>query len=414
MSPTDDGQLHERSITGDTENAAANNGLILPNGGRPARILMVCARYLPLTGGVETHVFETSRRIAESGYHVCILTTDTTGKLPKRERLGGVRVVRAPAWPHWSDIRFAPSIYREIVGADCDLVHVQGYNTLVAPIAMMAALRSGKPFVVSFHSGGHSSRLRNLLRGVQYLSLRPLVRRAAQLIGVSQFEVDFFSRCMGVERDRFEIVANGGELPRLAMPPIRPSRQPLILSIGRLERYKGHQKAIEAMPHLLQSMPGARLRIVGVGPYEKELRRLVARLGLDQTVVIAGVPPRERAAMADLIASAALVVLFSDYEAHPVAVAEALSLGRPVLASDNSGFREMIQSGWIRGAPTEAGPEERAKLILDAIGDAPRPTEVYLPTWDDCVDRLLGIYRRVTRSRHPTMSIAEQSKEAAV
>jgi glycosyltransferase involved in cell wall biosynthesis len=356
---------------------------------------MVCARYLPLTGGVETHVFETSRRIAESGYDVRILTTDTTGALPNRAQMGRVPVVRVPAWPRWSDVRFAPSVYAEIVADNCDLVHIQGYNTLVAPVAMMAALRSGKPFVLSFHSGGHSSRLRNMLRQTQYLSLAPLVRRAAQLVGVSEFEADFFSRAMAIGRDRFEVAPNGAGLPKPSSPPKGRAQEPLILSIGRLERYKGHHRAIEAMPHLLRLMPQASLRIVGVGPYETELRNLTARLGLERNVTIAGVPPGDRTAMADLVARAALVVLFSDYEAHPLAVAEALSLGRPVLASDNSGLREMVADGRIHGAPTEASASERAHLICKAMESAPTAFQGDLPTWDDCADRLVTIYRRL-------------------
>ena len=369
---------------------------------RGARILMVCARYFPLTGGVETHVFETSRRLSAAGYDVRILTTDTTGSLPKRELMKGVPVTRVRAWPEWSDIRFAPAVYAEIADNDCDLVHVQGYNTLVAPIAMMAALRRNKPFLLSFHSGGHSSGLRKALRGTQYLALRPPVQRAAQLIGVSQFEADFFSRTMGVARDRFEVVPNGGELPAPSQSAPRSASHPLILSIGRLERYKGHQRAVEAMPFLLRRMPGAKLRIVGVGPFEKELRSLVTRLGLDQDVIIAGVPPAQREAMADLIASASLVVLFSDYEAHPVAVTETLALGRPVLASDNSGFLEMIEGGYISGVSTAAGPEERARMMLAAMENASTATKIDFPTWDDCADRLSAIYLRVLgASRQP-------------
>jgi glycosyltransferase involved in cell wall biosynthesis len=391
VSLIDSERTRATSTFGCVADAAANS----PDGTRSPRILTVCARYLPLTGGVETHVFETSRRIADAGCRVRILTTDTTGSLPIHERIEGMSVVRVPAWPRSSDIRFAPAIHRAIAGANCDLVHIQGYNTLVAPVAMMAAIRGGKPYVLSFHSGGHSSRLRNALRGAQYQALRPLVGRAAQLIGCSQFEADFFSREMAIERDRFEVVPNGGGLPRPSRPPALLTQHPLILSVGRLERYKGHQKAIEAMPLVLQRKPGARLRIAGTGPYENELRALAARLGVDRAVVIEGVPPQDRTAMANLLASAALVVLFSDYEAHPVAVAEALTLGRRVLASDNSGFRELIERGCISGAPNAAPAETRARLILEALDDRPGSIPVSLPTWDDCADRLLAIYRRV-------------------
>ena len=99
-----------------------------------------------------------------------VLTTDTTGQLPKREQLEGrvdyprpglAKVVRRP-------LR-ARGLYSEITRGGWDLVHVQGYHTFVAPIAMAAAKWARLPFVVTFHSGGHSSRLRNALRFPQHL-----------------------------------------------------------------------------------------------------------------------------------------------------------------------------------------------------------------------------------------------------
>jgi glycosyltransferase involved in cell wall biosynthesis len=355
------------------------------------RILMVCARYHPLTGGIETHVHETARRLASRGCGVAVLTTDTTGEQPKREQIAGVSIIRVPAWPSWSDIRFAPRVYSEIVRGDWDLVHVQGYHTFVPPIAMAAAKRAGMPFVVTFHSGGHSSRTRNALRGVQRLALRPLFRNAARFVGVSRYEADLFSR--GLERLKFSVVPNGGELPTPSPDAMQRSNGRLIVSIGRLERYKGHQRAIEAMPHILRRLPDARLRIAGQGPYEQELRRLVARLRLAECVHISAIPPGDRRAMADLLAEAALVVLFSDYEAHPVAVMEALALRRKIIVSDTSGFVELIEQGHVRGSPLGAKAAERARLIVETMASAWVPPAVALPTWDDCVDRLLSIYR---------------------
>jgi glycosyltransferase involved in cell wall biosynthesis len=359
---------------------------------RFARILMVCPRYFPLTGGTETHVYETARRLARRGCRIGVLTTDTTGELPVREQIDGVSIIRTPAWPKWSDVRFAPGVYREIARGEWDLVHVQGYHTFVAPIAMLASIRRGLPFVVTFHSGGHSSRLRNALRRAQHLALRPLVAKAAQLIGVSRYEADFFNRAIAVSREKFHIVQNGGELPKPSPIAANTFHGSLIVSIGRLERYKGHHRAIEAMPHVLRSMPEARLRILGEGPYEQELRRLVARLQLGDRVTIGPIPSGDRQGMANLLSSAALVVLFSDYEAHPVAVMEALSLGRRVLVSNTSGLAEMVERRQARGAPIAAQAAQRARLMIETMKDDRIPVPIELPTWEDCVDRLLKIY----------------------
>ena len=60
----------------------------------------------------------------------------------------------------------------------------------------------------------------------------------------------------------------------------------LIVSSGRLERYKGHDRAIKALPIVRRSIPDATLRILGSGPYESHLRSLIQSLGLQKFVTI--------------------------------------------------------------------------------------------------------------------------------
>ena len=60
----------------------------------PLRVAMVCSRYPPYLGGVETHVNEVARRIAARGLDLTVLTTDLTGELPPVEHEGPLTVRR--------------------------------------------------------------------------------------------------------------------------------------------------------------------------------------------------------------------------------------------------------------------------------------------------------------------------------
>ena len=62
-------------------------------------------------------------------------------------------------------------------------------------------------------------------------------------------------------------------------------RGPTILSLGRLVRYKGHHRVIEALPHLLKVDPTINLLILGQGPYGAKLRKLAERLGVSVNTV---------------------------------------------------------------------------------------------------------------------------------
>jgi glycosyltransferase involved in cell wall biosynthesis len=97
----------------------------------PRRILFVTARYFPLIGGTETHTFEIARRMKMLGHDGTVLTTNPGRRLPAEEVVGGVPVIRVPAWPIDRDYYFAPSLVRVIKDGQWDIVHCQGYHTLV-------------------------------------------------------------------------------------------------------------------------------------------------------------------------------------------------------------------------------------------------------------------------------------------
>ncbi len=359
------------------------------------RLLMVSANHFPVMGGVEMHLREVTPRLAAAGVEVEVLTTDRTGRLPRLEQQEGVLIRRVAAWPRTRDYYIAPGILRHMAKGSWDIVHVHSYQTAVPPLAMLGAIRDRVPFVLSFHSGGHASSMRNRLRRSQQMALRPLVGRARRLIAVSPFEVRLFARSMKLPLDRFVTIPNGADMPQPS-PGVGPSQEsPLILSVGRLESYKGHQRAIRAFPHLLSEIPAARLRIVGTGPYAGQLHGLVDDMGLRAAVTVGSLPPGERQAMADLVASASLVVLFSEYEANPVAVMEALALRRPVLAAHTSGLADLADQGLISTIPLAASPVETARAMVDAVRRPIASPPVSLQTWDSCAADLLAVYRDV-------------------
>lgn len=362
------------------------------------RVLQVAPRYFPYIGGLETHVREVSPRLVRQGVDVTILTTDTRGTLPVDEIAQGVRIRRVRAWPANADYYFAPELRRHIAAGGWDLVHCQGYHTLVAPMAMIAARQAGIPYVVTFHSGGTSSRLRSLLRHAQWAALRPLLADAQALICVSAFEATYFQQRLGLPPERFRIIPNGTEFPaHIAADAPSGIRHevPLIVSVGRLVRYKGHQRLIAAMPKVLDHRPTAHLHVVGTGPYEGQLRRQISRLHIEPCVTIREIPPGDTHALAALLARASVVALLSEHEGQGLAVMEALSLGRPVLVSADTALQEFADQGLARAVSLKSTPGEVAAALLDQLEDPLIPQNVRLPTWEDCAARLAAVYARV-------------------
>jgi glycosyltransferase involved in cell wall biosynthesis len=362
---------------------------------RDLRILMVTPRFTPLTGGVETHVREVADRLVRRGHDVTVLTTDLTGELPRSESLAGLAVRRVAAYPRSRDYYWAPQIHRIAAAPRWDIVHVQGVHTFVPILGMLGAIKSGTPFFLTFHTGGHSAALRARIRKLQWLLVAPLLRRAERLIAVSHFERRLFSSVPGIPRSKLLVIPNGGDLP--AIDPSKAAVDPnLVLSLGRLERYKGHQRAIAAVAVLKERLPHVRLRIVGSGPYHASLTKESQRLGIEDSVVIEGVDSGDRLAMAVLLSSAAVVVLLSDYEAHAIAAIEAIALGRPVVVVDSTGLGDLVKAGLATGVPPGADASEIADAIYSEL-TSPTQRNVPVPTWEEAVTQLEELYLNAAR-----------------
>lgn len=358
-------------------------------------VLMVTAQYFPVMGGIETHVHEVGRRLVRAGVNVTILTTrPQEGGTAISEVIEGMNVIRVPAWPSQRDYYLAPEMYAIIHNKAWDLVHCQGCHTFVPPLAMAAARTAHVPYILTFHTGGHSSPVRSSIRTRQWQLQRRLYASARKLIGVSHFEADYFRQVLKLPAQQFAVVSNGSTLPQIELPPPFQDGEKLILSVGRLEKYKGHQHLITALPRIRQRYPEARLRIVGSGPYEVALRDLGQRVGVSEWMEIRPVPAQDRLLMAETLSQASLVALLSEYEAHPVAVMEAVALQRPVLVANNSGLRELAEQGLARAVELSSTPEEIAQAVCQQIEDPILPpAHLHIPTWDDCTQQVLTLYQ---------------------
>ena len=340
---------------------------------------------------------EVARRTAGLGFDATVLTVDLAGSLPAIEDIDGVPVRRVRGCPRRRDYYVAPDVYRSVLTGGWDLVHCQGVHTFVPILAMVAAVRRRVPFVVTFHTGGHSSALRRLLRPAHWLALAPLLRRAERLIAVSEFERRLFAGVPGIPGRRLVVIPNGADLPALTGPAPRVE-DGLIVSLGRLERYKGHHLAIAALPAVIDRIPSARLLVVGGGPYRDDLEQLAARLGVGERVRITSIDSSDRAGMAALLSRAAAVVLLSEYEAHAIAAIEAIALGRPVVVTDATGLHDLVDAGLARGVRPGAGPWEISAAICDEIA-SPRVRTTKIPSWDDAATALAAVYREAIAAR---------------
>ena len=115
----------------------------------------------------------------------------------------------------------------------------------------------------------------------------------------------------------------------------------IIVNVGELLPNKNQKTAILAMQKIVEQVPNAKLLIAGNGPERENLERLVQELHLEDHVTLLGYTTH----LEDYLQICDLEIACSYREGLPLNVMEAMLCGKPVVASNNRGHRELITDG---------------------------------------------------------------------
>ncbi|MFZ1527339.1 MAG: glycosyltransferase [Ferruginibacter sp.] len=149
---------------------------------------------------------------------------------------------------------------------------------------------------------------------------------------------------------------------------------PSLVTVGRLISQKNQSMLFRAFKLVLKELPMAKLFIVGIGPDEAILKKLVAVLHLEDSVIFLGYQENPYA----YIDKCDLFVLSSDYEGFGNVVVEALATGTNVVSTDcPSGPAEILNHGEYGFLSPVADEEKLALKIKEAIA-RPLPPEKLL------------------------------------
>lgn len=279
-----------------------------------------------------------------------------------------------------------------------DVVHVHNVFPLLSPSVTAAVHRAGIPIVWTVHNyrltcaagthyrDGHrcdecqrgiprvagirlgcydSSRAATAVVTPAIVGFRQQARRYLVAAPVSRFVADYLLE-LGMPPER--VFVKYGGVADIDIPTIRPSASNRYVFVGRLGAEKGAFELVAAFRRL--RAPEAELIIIGNGVIEDELRRQAAG---DERVRFLGLLPREEA-MAEMATARAVMLPSLWEEPFPRTAVEALSLGRPLIATGLGGLRETVgdDNGWLTGPSIEglaAALAESWMLDDDALDD---------------------------------------------
>jgi len=332
-------------------------------------------------GGGERRADAVSKRLAERGHDVVVLSGKTAPGLPTWSEHEGRQIRHVTIVPD-AAFRFEtasffltrylfplvslPVLLSLLLCRDFDVIveNMTPYPTLAVLLAQACSV----PIVAVQHEFFDSEcfevydpvtatiqlTLQNFLRVFEYRSV---------IVPTSHVKRQFVD--YGIDADRLSVIPNGVEYDRYQVPEHEHTEGRLV-TVGRLTKRKGQATILRSVADLRERGRDVRLDVVGSGPASGQLRELVEELGIEDSVTFHGYVTEET--KIELLNRADLFVFASLQEGFGIVLLEAMSAGLPVVARDLPVYHDFFRDG-DNGRLVSDGPETFADAVEALVTD---------------------------------------------
>lgn len=239
-------------------------------------------------------------------------------------------------------------------------VHVH-FGTNSTMVAMLCRVLGGPTYSFTVHGPEEFDR-------VTGIGLKEKIKHAAFVVGISSFGRSQLYRWSDYhEWPKLHIVHCGVDDAYLSQPIGTIPAAPNLVCVGRLCEQKGQLLLVEAVRRLVQAGTPCHLTLVGDGELRGPIEELIQRHQLQQHIKITGYATGDE--VQKYILNSRAFVLPSFGEGLPVAIMEALALGRPVVTTYIAGIPELVkpgENGWLVPAGSAAALVNALRQVLGA------------------------------------------------
>jgi 1,2-diacylglycerol 3-alpha-glucosyltransferase len=322
---------------------------------KPMNIAVFSDSYYPYISGVVRSIELFRQELQKLGHNVYIFAPSYY-RQGEEEGVFRFPSVTAPTNKGFSlALPFAPGAGKMIRELKIDLIHCHS-PFLLGSVGARTARRHNLPLVFTHHT------LYDLY--IHYVPLFPALARKLVLGYVRKFcnncnlvitptsIVARRLRKLGITAP-IQSIPTGVKLEEFAGTDPRWLRreygigpgEKVLLCVARFGKEKNLDMVLDAFLLINRAYPATRLFLVGLGPYEKELRAITAGKGLDSRVTIIG-RPLSRQILANYYAGSDLFIYAAITETQGIIINEAQAAGLPVVAVGVNGIAEMVKEGF--------------------------------------------------------------------
>ncbi len=303
-------------------------------------------------GGLQKVVQLLALRQLRSGHSVTIGSWSNENNHPEAEReleRAGARVVyprRGAGGRMAHGRKYSVLKLKSYLGAaNCDILHVHNpfeyyiYGALAARIAGKTKTVNTIHATVMFDRPGFGKKGRAQFRIAAMLT--------HALVSVCAESDSYLRKRFFLPGKKLFVVDNGIDMTSFLAVPDRNPREEIVFGCaGRMSIEKNHRILIEAFALARRKYNNVRLRLLGGGRLEEQLKEQVHNLGLDDVVEFCGFSHD----VPGFLGSLDIFILPSDFEALPLCLMEAIASGLPVISTSVGGAPAIVkntESGWL-------------------------------------------------------------------
>jgi len=332
------------------------------------KILVVQHRFFPAIGGSENHVALLSVELVKRDHQVTVYTTTSltnedvslftpAPQVPKNEVLNGVEIRRFDVLFRYRSFNLVPEMFKQIKRKvrEFDVVHAHQYHLTSSIVSCYYAKKYKIPFILTGHDliiPESLPRTAKVLKRLYDLTFgRYLLKNATRLIALTEDHIRQYTE-RGGDDTKIRIVPNAIELDKYKKTKIAKNslakygidiNDKVLLFVGRIDKYKGIQDVIEAMPTILGKYPNIKYVVVGTDyGYKGDLEKLSKKLNVDKKVIFTGYISEE--ALIELYKRADIFVFPSKMEGFGIVLLEAMATKTLCIAYSIPSVRRVIKN----------------------------------------------------------------------